>query len=216
VLGDPVRVIGASRTDARVHALGQVASLATVSSLPAPSVRSALNALLPPDIRVLAAVDAGSGFDARRSALGKRYAYLIDNGEVASPLGLRYTWHIRELLDVGAMRAGLAFLRGRHDFSAFCAAPGRARDPACTVRAVHVVRRKCFVTILVSADSFLHHMVRNIVGSAVEVGRGRRDSSWMKDVLASRDRGRAGPTAPAHGLTLVRVTYPRGTGATTG
>jgi tRNA pseudouridine38-40 synthase len=209
LVGDAIRVIGASRTDAGVHALGQVCSLVTTSTLSASSVRTALNALLPADIRVLSATDAERPFDARRSARGKRYGYVIDDGLIAMPLMLRYAWHVGAPLDVGAMRAALRRLRGRHDFSAFCAAPGRARDPRCTLRAVHVVRKKRLVALFLSADSFLHHMVRNIVGSAVEVGLGRREPEWMARVLEQRDRALAGPTVPAHGLVLLRVMYPR-------
>jgi tRNA pseudouridine38-40 synthase len=202
-----VRVVGASRTDAGVHALGQTVALAADSTLPPASVQAALNAHLPREVRVVAAADAPPGFDARRAALGKRYAYLIDNGPVPSPLLLRYAWHVPGRLDVAAMRAGLAALRGRHDFSAFCAAPGREADPVCRVRALHVRRRKSVVAIVVSADRFLHHMVRNLAGSAVELGRGARPPAWLAAVLASRDRTLAGPTAPAHGLTLLRVMY---------
>lgn len=202
-----VRLVGASRTDAGVHALGQTVALTADSSLPATTVQAALNAHLPREVRVVAAFDAPPGFDARRSALGKRYAYLIDNGPVPSPLLLRYAWHVRGPLDLAAMRAGLAALRGRHDFSAFCAAPGREVEPTCRVRALHVRRRKSLVAIVVSADRFLHHMVRTIAGSAVEIGRAARPPAWLADVLASRDRTRAGATAPAHGLTLLRVTY---------
>jgi tRNA pseudouridine38-40 synthase len=107
------------------------------------------------------------------------------------------------------MRRALVALRGRHDFSAFCAAPGREKNPVCVVRALHVVRRKERIAILLSADRYLHRMVRNIVGSAVAVGRGVRDAAWVEAVLASRDRTRAGPTAPAQGLALVRVLYAR-------
>lgn len=210
VLGADARVTGASRTDAGVHALRQTASLATRSALPGAAIRGALNAALPRDVRVLEAAEAPPGFDARRAALGKRYAYLIDNGPVPQPLLLRHAWHVPWPLDVGAMRAGLAPLCGRHDFGAFCAAPGREKDPVCAVRALHVVRKKARVVVLVSADRFLHHMVRNLVGSAVDVGRGARDPAWLGTVLAARDRRRAGPTAPARGLVLVRVLYPAG------
>lgn len=210
VLGADARVTGASRTDAGVHALRQTASLATRSALPGAAIRGALNAALPRDVRVLEAAEAPPGFDARRAALGKRYAYLIDNGPVPQPLLLRHAWHVPWPLDVGAMRAALAPLRGRHDFGAFCAAPGREKDPVCAVRALHVVRKKARVAVLVSADRFLHHMVRNLVGSAVDVGRGARAPGWLATVLAARDRTRAGPTAPARGLVLVRVLYPAG------
>jgi tRNA pseudouridine38-40 synthase len=207
LLGAGTRVTGASRTDAGVHALGQVASLRTTGTLPTASLRAALNAALPPDIRVVDVGEAPPGFDARRAALGKRYAYLIDNGPVPSPLLRRWAWHVRQPLDVVAMRRALVALRGRHDFSAFCAASGRQASPACAIRALHVVRRKHRLAVLVSADRFLHHMVRNIVGSTVAVGRSARPPGWLGEVLATRDRRHAGPTAPAHGLTLLRVLY---------
>ena len=211
--GDGIRLTGASRTDAGVHALRQTASVwlgrERTAALSALAVQRALNARLPPDIRVVHAVDVDAGFDARRSAGGKRYVYLIDNAPVASPLLRRFAWHIHAPLHVESMRAALRHLRGRHDFSAFCAAAGRGHPPLCTVRAIHVRRRRSRVAIAISADRFLHHMVRNIVGSAVQVGQGMRTSEWLGDVLASRDRTRAGPTAPAQGLALVRVLYPR-------
>jgi len=207
LLGPDTRVVGASRTDAGVHALGQVASLTTETTLPAAAVLGALNARLPADIRVLAVIDAPAGFHARRHARGKRYAYLIDNGAVASPLLRRYAWHVPVSLDVGDMRTGLALLRGGHDFSAFRAAAGRSQRPVCHLTAVHVVQRRSRVAIVLSADRYLHHMVRNIVGSAVAIGRGTREPSWMGEVLAGQDRTKAGATAPAQGLTLVSVLY---------
>jgi len=207
LFGGDVRVIGASRTDAGVHALRQTVALAADSDHPAATVQAALNAHLPREIRVVAAADAPVGFDARRAARGKRYLYLIDNGTVVSPLLLRWAWHVPGRLDLGAMRTALAALHGTHDCSAFCAAPGREVEPTCRLRALHVRRRKAIIAVALSADRFLHHMVRNIVGSALEVGRGARPPGWLAEVLASRDRTQAGPTAPAHGLTLVRVLY---------
>jgi tRNA pseudouridine38-40 synthase len=202
-----VRVVGASRTDSGVHALGQTVALAVDSALPAATVQAALNAHLPREIRVTSSTEAPVDFDARRAARGKRYLYLIDNAPVPSPLLLRWAWHVSARLDLPAMRTALTPLAGRHDFGAFCAAAGREVEPTCRVRGLHVRRRKSLVAIAVSADRFLHHMVRNVVGSAVEVGRGARPPTWLAEVLASRDRTRAGPTAPAHGLTLVRVLY---------
>ena len=207
ILGEPVTLTGASRTDAGVHALRQVASLTTASSLVPAKVARGLNALLPDTVRVLEAREAARGFNARRSALGKRYLYVIDRGSVAHPLLRRVAWHPRFVLDIDAMRSALAALRGEHDFSAFCAAPGRGRTPTCTVRSARLVSRGDRLGVLVSADSFLHHMVRNIVGSLVEVGRGARPPSWMSELLAGRDRTRSGPTAPPHGLVLLRVLY---------
>jgi tRNA pseudouridine38-40 synthase len=215
LLGSGTRISAASRTDAGVHALRQVVSLTTEAGLPTAALLPALNAGLPPDIRVTAVADERPGFHARRQAWGKRYAYLIDNGAVADPLRRRIAWHVPWPLDVAAMRLSLVDLRGRHDFSAFCAAPGRHVAPECRLRSAHVIRRKQQVAVLLSADRFLHHMVRNIVGSVVTVGRGAREPTWLGQVLAGRDRRRAGPTAPAHGLVLVRVLYGGRAGAGT-
>ena len=207
ILGEPVKLTGASRTDAGVHALRQVASFTTESSLEPAKLARGLNALLPDAVRVLDAREAPEGFNARRSAFGKRYLYLIDRGRVAHPLLRRVAWHPRFALDVDAMRSALGALRGKHDFSAFCAAPGRGRTPTCTVRSARLVSRGDRLAVLLSADSFLHHMVRNIVGSLVEVGRGACPPAWMTELLAGRDRARSGPTAPPQGLVLLRVQY---------
>ena len=207
VLGATVKVTGASRTDAGVHALRQAASLVTDGALPPERLQRALNALLPDTVRVTDARLAPAGFDARRTASGKRYLYVIDLAPAADPFTRRYAWHQPRPLDAVAMAAALARLRGKHDFSAFCAAPGRGRTPVCTVRAARLVRRRTRLGVLLSADSFLHHMVRNIVGSLVEVGRGAREPAWMSALLEGRDRRLAGPTAPPQGLFLLRVLY---------
>lgn len=207
ILREPVRVVGASRTDAGVHAVGQVASFSAASRLTPLAIRSGVNALLPPDIRVLSVAEAPPGFDARRWARAKRYVYVIDRAPVPAPLFCRYAWHIPQPLDLLAMSAALRELRGKQDFSAFCAAPGRVRTPVCTVFSARLASRRTLLSVFVSADSFLHHMVRNIVGSLVEVGRGRHPPEWIRELLAGRDRTRAASTAPAHGLTLVRVRY---------
>ena len=207
VLGEPVKVTGASRTDAGVHARRQVASLTTSSTMAAAVLQRALNALLPAAVRVLDAREAPPGFDARRWARGKRYAYLIDRGVPADPFLRRHAWHVPFALDVGAMAAAARAVRGKHDFSAFCAAAGRDRRPVCTIRSVRVVTHRRRLALWISGDSFLHHMVRNIVGSLVEVGRGAQGPGWIAELLQGRDRRQAGPTAPAHGLMLVRVLY---------
>jgi tRNA pseudouridine38-40 synthase len=206
-LAGPVRLIGASRTDAGVHALGQVASVAADTPLAPATVQAALNATLPRDVRVLRARAVPEGFDARRAARLKRYGYLVATAPVAMPFGRAYACHVPRPLDTDRMAAALAALRGKHDFSAFRAAAGRDRDPVCTVHAARLVRRGALLGLFVSADAFLHHMVRNIVGTLLEVGRGRRPAEWVAAVLAGRDRRQAGPTAPAHGLYLLSVRY---------
>jgi tRNA pseudouridine38-40 synthase len=205
--GARVKVTGASRTDAGVHALRQVASLSLETAMSPEALLRALNAVLPAQVRVTDARPAPAGFDARRSALGKRYLYVIDRAAAADPFLRRYAWHLPRPLDAGAMREGLQHLLGKHDFTAFCAAAGRDRSPTCTVRSARVLTRRDRLAVLISADSFLHHMVRNIVGSLVEVGRGAHAPGWMAEIRDGRDRRRAGPTAPPHGLFLVRVLY---------
>jgi tRNA pseudouridine38-40 synthase len=206
--GTEVRVVGASRTDAGVHALGQVASVESAEPLAPAAVMAALNARLPRDIRVLAARAVPPTFDARRTARIKRYGYVLAPSAVASPFLRGFAWHVGQPLDTRAMATAAASLRGEHDFSAFCAAAGRGREPVCRVHAVRVVARRDRIGVLMSADSFLHHMVRNVVGTLVEVGLGRRPAAWVADVLGGRDRRVAGPTAPADGLYLLRVLYP--------
>ena len=208
LLGEPVRVVGAGRTDAGVHALGQVASFSSQRPLPPEAIRAALNARLPRDVRVLAAREVPAAFDARRSARSKRYAYLIWNARVASPFLTPYAWQISRPLDLAAMAAGLPPLRGKHDFSAFRAAAGQDRSPIRTLYSARLRARGPLLAFFFSADAFLHHMARNLVGSLVEVGQGKRLPEWMGELLAARDRRLAGPTAPACGLFLLGVRYP--------
>jgi tRNA pseudouridine38-40 synthase len=208
-LREPVRVRGAGRTDAGVHARGQVAA-ARVTQVPADltKLQKSLNALTPDDVAVRAIEVVGDDFDPRRQARSRAYEYRILNAAAPSPFWRRHAWHLPRALDVDAMAAAAAVLVGEHDFAAFRAAD--AETVRSTVRRAFVSRIDREDELLVyriEATAFLKHMVRNIVGTLVEVGSGVRHASDLAAVIASRDRGRAGPTAPPHGLCLVAVRY---------
>ncbi len=205
--GETVRVTGAGRTDAGVHARGQVASLRVVKQLPLAAWTAGLNALLPEDLACVRAEEAPDGFDARRWARGKRYIYYILQTPVRSPLQRRRAWEIRRPLDVDAMTAAAPQLVGRHDFSALRAADCPARTAVREIRQLSVTREQAGIEIAVTATAFLKHMVRNIVGTLVEVGHGRRAPDTLAALLETRDRKLAGPTAPPHGLVLDEVYY---------
>jgi len=204
-----VTVHGAGRTDAGVHARGQVASAQVGFGHDAVTVGRALNAHLPPDVRVLRVEDAGADFHARFSARGKQYEYLIRNAAIVLPFERRYVWHLPERLDVDAMRGAAAMLVGTHDFTAFRSVGTPVVDSVRTITRSDVVRRDSagLLAYEVSGTGFLRHMVRAIAGTLVEVGRGQRAAGSMPALLAGRDRARAGATAPPHGLFLVGVVY---------
>jgi tRNA pseudouridine38-40 synthase len=203
-----VTVHGAGRTDAGVHALGQVASFTLQRALPCETIVRALNARLPDVIRVLDASVAPDDFHPRFSARRKTYRYRVWNAEVMDPFERRYAWHVSGALDVERMQAAAALLVGRHDFAAFQSAGSEVET---TVRDIQLsavsAQPSALMVYEVVGSGFLRHMVRAIVGSLVEVGRGRHSAAWMAEVLESRDRAVAGPTAPAEGLFLVGVAY---------
>ena len=210
--GKPVTVHGAGRTDAGVHALGQVASVEVTFTHDVTTLVRALNAQLPEDVRVLSVDDAAPGFHARFSARSKSYRYCIRNGAIASPFERAFVWHVPQPLDVGAMQEAAAGLLGRHDFSSFRSIGTEVPDAVrtLTVSAVTETRSSdtdALLTYDVSGDGFLRHMVRAIVGTLVEVGRGWRDPAQMDALLQAKDRARAGATAPPQGLFLMRVDY---------
>jgi len=206
-----VRIVGAGRTDAGVHALGQVASYHPPTPRSPDVLRAALAGLLPETVRVLAVREMPGEFHACRSATGKVYRYRLVNRELALPFEAPFAWHVRALLDLGAMRAATAHLVGRHDFAAFQTAGSPTETTVRTVRRLEVRERPGgIVEVEAEADGFLYRMVRNLVGLLVEVGLGRRLPEDAARVLAARDRSAAGRTAPARGLCLVRVLYPPG------
>lgn len=202
----PVRVRAAGRTDAGVHALGQVVSIANPGDLHPDVVMRALPSLLPSDVAVLDAQSGPDGFDARSSARSRAYVYLLWCGPTPYPLYRRYAVWSRDSLDAGRLAEALQRIIGTHDFSSF----GRLREdqsPERTVLEASAVSDGPFLRINVTGESFLHQMVRSLVGSALEVAAGRKAPEWMREVLEARDRAAAGPVAPPHGLTLVDVAY---------
>ena len=206
----PVRVTGAGRTDAGVHALGQVASFAVERALPLTAYVLGMNALLPDDVAVREAEVRDGPFDARRDARGKRYRYRIENAPTRAPLGRLQAWQVFRPLDVAAMRAAAGHLVGRHDFGAFQAADCEAHHAVRDLRRLEVLgEARGAIEVVAEATAFLKHMVRNLVGTLVEVGLGARDAASMPELLASRDRTRAGRTAPPQGLVLEQVFYER-------
>ena len=207
--GAPVTVHGAGRTDAGVHALGQVASAQIKASHPPDVIARALNASLPPEVRVTSVEDAADEFHARFSARAKTYRYVIRNGPMASPFERAYVWHIQDALNRDAMREAAAVLVGTHDFGAFRSVGGEVRTTIRTITESGFTRQvdPGLLTYEITGDGFLRHMVRALVGTLVAIGRGQRPASSMAELLAGANRAEAGPTAPPQGLFLVRVVY---------
>ena len=226
VTGQAVRVLASGRTDAGVHALGQVVGLRTESALPPEVLLRAINAVLPHDIAVLDAAETPEGFHPIRDVLRKRYRYVIHDGPVRDVFQRRYVWHYgRGRLDAEAMQRAAAPLVGRHDFRSFESSGAERQSSVRTIFELRVERgrggepdflphaereeyEECIV-IEVEADGFLYNMVRAIVGTLVQVGCGRQPESWPGEVLRAADRRVAGPTAPPQGLFLLRVQYER-------
>lgn len=205
--GESAEVVGAGRTDAGVHACGQVASLVTTSRIPPDRIPAALNVHLPPDVRVLRAQDASEGFHARRHAIARTYRYEILNRREPSALLRFRAYHVAEPLDVRAMQRALKPLLGRHDFAAYHGLGSEPRTTACTITEARWERRGDRVLLTITADRFLRHMVRILVGTFIRVGTGRLPAGAPASFLADPDNRRTGPTAPPHGLYLVRVDY---------
>jgi tRNA pseudouridine38-40 synthase len=205
--GAPPTVAGAGRTDAGVHALGQVASVHVPITLPAVAVQRALNSRLPADIRVVGAVDAKPGFHARFHAAGKSYRYRIAATPVLSPFDRWFVWHAPWVRDLEAMRRAAAAFVGRHDFASFQARGASVRETVRTIHRLEIREAAGDVVIDIDGDGFLRHMARAIVGTLSEVASGHRAVETMAAVITAANRAAAGPTAPAAGLTLMSVRY---------
>ena len=200
-------IVGAGRTDAGVHALGQVASFRTDRGLSGQNWLRALNPRLPADISALSVEEAPAEFHARYSATGKLYEYHLLNRPERAPILRERAWMLYKPLDLEAMTDAAADLIGTHDFSSFETAPTDNENPQCRLEQLHLRRNGDLIILEFYADRFLKQMVRSIVGTLVEVGQGKRSAADMKTVLAARSRAAAGRTAPPHGLYLVRVDY---------
>ncbi|WP_314622715.1 tRNA pseudouridine(38-40) synthase TruA [uncultured Selenomonas sp.] len=207
VFGDTIELAAAGRTDAGVHAMGQVVNFFTDGRIPTERIVRAMNSVLPSDIVVKAAREEGADFSARHSAKSKSYIYRIQQGETPDPFSERYAWYVNVPLDLAAMNAASVQLLGEHDFSSFRAAGGAPMLPVRTMYRAEVRRDGVGIEFFFHANGFLYHMVRNIVGTLVDVGRGRRSVEDFAAILASCDRKRASATAPARGLFLESVIY---------
>ena len=199
---------GASRTDRGVHALGQCASCRTDSSIPLDRLRPALNGSLPREIRIRSVEEVAPDFHARHSARGKLYRYWLDRAADSSPFTSRYALHVPDSLDLAAMRRAAQAFLGEHDFASYqCISKGPERSTVRTIDSVCVEESGSLVSVSVAGRSFLYRMVRSMVGTLLEVGRGKWDPGRVEESIAARSRSAAGPTAPPYGLFLVAVAY---------
>lgn len=208
--GHPARANASGRTDAGVHAFGQVVNFYTASHLPAETLVRALNAHLPPDVVIRSAEDVPQAFDANRDAKRKLYRYVIHDGPVPDVFLRRYCHQSRHKLDARLMAEAARPLRGRHDFKSFETDWPNRMSSVRTISHIAVSRAGDWLWIDVEADGFLYNMVRSMAGTLINVGRRHWPAGRVGEILTAGDRRLAGPTAPAHGLFLMRVTYPDG------
>src|SRR3989338_5363585 len=202
ILQERVTVIGSGRTDAGVHAIAQVAHVRTQSEFPRERLLRSINALLPPDLAVLQIEEASANFHARYDARSKTYRYRLFTGPVVPPFIRPQVWRVTTPLNVALMRRELAALRGRHDFRAFARQGGGGRPTVRTLHGVRLTRQGQELVLEITGDGFLHTMVRSIVGTLVDVGRGRLPPGTIRRMLRRQQRALAGVTAPARGLGL--------------
>ena len=204
---EEVKIFGSGRTDAGVHALGQIANFYTDSTIPSDRFSYALNSLLPEDIVVVESECVEDSFHARFNARGKIYRYIIYNERQRSPFYKDLAWHVPMSLDIGLMEKAASFLEGTHDFRAFCAAGTGVKDFVRTIYGITISKQRDCIEIVVRGNGFFYNMVRIISGTLIEVGTKKYVPEYIVDILNSRDRRLAGITAPSHGLYLVEVLY---------
>lgn len=207
LVGEDIQIYTAGRTDTGVHAAGQVISFFSNARIPEGKIPKAFNSLLPKDIRILQARDEEEDFNARRSAQWKRYDYLIDNHPIPDVFQRLYALHEPVPLNLTAMQEASVFLEGKHNFQAFAAAGGSSKTFERILYVCRIQPDGRHLRLICVGNGFLYHMVRIIVGTLLEVGQGKLPAETLPDIIASRERKRAGETAPAHGLTLTYVNY---------
>ena len=203
--GEKPEIGGVSRTDAGVHALSNLAVFDTDSSIPGDKFSYALNTKLPQDIRVIMSREVSNGFHPRFARTEKTYLYRIQRSEFPDPLRIRYTWNVSYDLDTEKMREAVEYFKGEHDFKSFCNVHTDVKTTVREITDIAVVEEGDEIHLRVSGFGFLYNMVRIIAGTLVEVGRGRIEPGEISEILKSLDREKAGPTAPAQGLTLLNI-----------
>ena len=207
---EEISVIGASRTDAGVHALCNYAVFDTSFKIAPEKAAMAINARLPEDIRVLSSVKVDDDFHPRKQNTVKTYEYCIFRGRIENPIGRNYAHFVYDSLDVDAMRAGASYLLGRHDFKSFCTENPQVKSTVRTMYSLDIIEEGPYLYFEVTGGGFLFHMVRIIVGTLLEVGRGKISPDDIKTILDAKDRQAAGPTAPARGLMLKEFEFTDG------
>ncbi|MBE5964710.1 MAG: tRNA pseudouridine(38-40) synthase TruA [Lachnospira sp.] len=207
LLNEQVEVVGSGRTDAGVHAIGQVANVKTNSSILPDELLNGLNDHLPKDIRVKNVEKVNDRFHSRLNAVGKHYSYRIDNGRVADLFTRKYSTRVEKPLDVERMRQAAYYLIGEHDFTSFCTNSGKKKSKVRIIYSIDIINVNGKISIDIHGNGFLYNMIRIISGTLIEVGLGKKNPEEVKDILEALDRSKAGITAPSTGLFLVSVDY---------
>jgi tRNA pseudouridine38-40 synthase len=205
ILNEDVKIIGAGRTDAGVHAISQIANFLTQGNFSTSIIKKALNAVLPDDIVIKSVTEVSQDFNSRFSAIKRKYRYIISLEPTAIERG--FCWEVKYKIDVELMKSASVYLLGRHDFSSFCPRDFERENRFCDVKEVSFKKKSGRLIFEITADRFLRNMVRAIVGTLIDVGRGKIPVSYFKEIIDTKDRTKAGKTAPAQGLFLVKVYY---------